>query len=474
MKILKNYLYNIFYQVLSLIVPIVTTPYIARVLQVDGVGKYTVTLTIIEYFVMFGMLGVSSYGSREIAYVRDDRTKRTQTFWDINYSRFITMGISLMLFTVYLLQTEEDFLLYLAQGVTILASLVDISWYYTGVEKFKSIALKNVVVKIISVALIFIFVKSRSDLILYATIISGSLFVGQLILWLDIKKEVDFVKPIRKNAIIHLKGCFKLWLPTIAASVYTSFDKIMLDFFTNEVQVGLYANSQKIVKIAATITTGLSVVTMPKVANSFYKGDNNALSNTVEKSIRAVSFIAFPMAIGIMSVRRTLVPWFLGPGYEPVSNLLLISSFLIITLSWSSILANQVFVATGKEHLYTLAIVLAAVINLGLNIVLIPRFYAAGALFSSVFAEYIGMFIMLYFSREYINIKRLVKTIFPYALTSFIMYIPTYFLGTILLPSIMTTGIQVTLGAAIYLICMIALKDEIMHYILGFLLQKKK
>lgn len=472
MKTLKNYVYNMVYQLLNLIVPIITTPYISRILKADGLGRYSVSQTVMEYFVMFGLLGMATYGSRQIAYVRDNEEQRIQAFWDLNAARAITMVVSTLFYLVFCCFSGEDRLLYLVQIFTVLASLIDISWYFAGMERFRITAIRNIIVKIASVILIFCFIKEKDDIYLYALIVSLSLFIGQTILWKEVINKFAFRIPIPKNVMVYIRGSFKLWLPTIAASIYTSFDKLMLSFFTDDEQVGWYVNSQKIVKIATTVTTSLATVTIPKAANSFSNGRVTEMKSIVSKSLIAVSFLAFPMCTGLMAIRETLVPWFLGAGFEHVSDLLLISSLLIITLSWSSILANQVLVASKKENLYTLSIIIAAVVNFLLNLILIPRFKSDGALFTSVLAEYIGMLLMLFFARNIIKVRDFANKVVKYIITSILMYFLVYYIGKFMQPTVLTTTIQVIVGLSLYSIVMLVSRDEILMYVLNALKNK--
>lgn len=472
MKTLKNYIYNMLYQLLILIVPIITTPYISRILKADGLGRYSVTQAVMEYFVLIGLLGMATYGSRQIAYVRDNEEQRIQAFWDLNAARAVTMIISTLSYLIFCCFSGENRLLYFVQAFTVLASLIDISWYFAGIEDFKITAIRNIIVKIASVILILCFVKNKDDICLYALIVSLSLFIGQAVLWKEIINKFQFRIPVLENVIVYIKGSFKLWLPTIAASIYTSFDKLMLSFFTDDEQVGLYVNSQKIVKIATTVTTALATVTIPKVSNSFSNGRIAEMKSTVCKSLIAVSFLAFPMCAGLMAVRETLVPWFLGSDFEHVSNLLLISSLLIITLSWSSILANQVLVASKKENLYTFSIIMAAIVNFLLNLVLIPKFKSDGALFTSVLAEYIGMLLMLFFARNIIKVRDFGNKIVKYIVTSILMYFIVYYIGKFFPPTALTTMIQVIVGLCVYCIVMVVSKDEILMYVLGALRNK--
>ena len=472
MKTFKNYLYNLAYQLLALIVPLITTPYISRVLKADGIGKYSYTQAIMEYFVLFGLLGMATYGSRQIAYVRDNTEEKSQAFWDLNATRIVTMLVATIAYILFCILNSENRQLYIVQIFTVLASLIDISWFYAGIEKFKVTAIRNIFVKIISVILIFMLVKSSEDLCLYALIVSLSLFLGQFFLWIGIKKEVVYKSVIWGNVKKYLIGSFKLWLPTIAASVYTSFDKIMLGYFSNDTEIGLYVNSQKIVKIATTVTTALATVTIPKAANSYSNGNEKELKDTVYKSLTAVSFLAFPMCAGLMAIRETLVPWFLGEGFEPVVNLLLISSLLIITLSWSSILANQILVATNRENLYTLAILIAAIFNITMNFILIPKWQSLGALITSVAAEYIGMLIMLCFARNVISIRSFMRSIARYVVCSIVMYILVYGMGLVLPKIFVATMIQLIVGVIFYLAVMFIVRDPILMYIISGVFSK--
>lgn len=473
MSKIKNYIYNTSYQVLQLIVPLITTPYIARVLRADGIGKYSVSFTIAEYFVMFGLLGMASYGSRQIAYVRDNKEELSKVFWNLNYTRWITMTIAIAIYIAYTITKSEDKALYLIQGFTVFSSLFDISWYYAGVERFKITAIRNIFVKLSSVFLILLFVKRPSDIVLYAGILSVSTFIGQVVLWKGIIKEIHWRAPDTETIKIYLIGSIKLWLPTIAASIYTSFDKIMIAHFSTETEVGLYVNAQKIVKIATTITTSLAVVMTPSAANAFVKGRINELSQSVTKSITAVSLLAFPMMFGLMGIKDTLVPWFLGTGFESVSEMLLISSLLIISLSWSSIIANQVLVATGNEKIYTLAILSAAVLNFTLNLFMIPRFKGMGALCTSVLAEYLGLLIMYRAAKRVVNLSGMLHAIWRYILAGFVMGGAVYSVGHFLKPTIITTVFQIGAGATLYFLLLLIWGDNLLLQIIKMIKLKK-
>lgn len=467
MNILLNYLYNLSYQLLVIILPIITTPYISRVLQVDGVGQYSVSAAIVNYFVLFGMLGISTYGNRQIAYVRDDQKQMSKTFWEINILKISTMSVSIFVYTIFVfLRIDHSArMLYLLQIFTLLASLIDISWFFHGIEAFKKTATRNIVVKIFSVICIFAFVKEKSDIWKYALIISLSSFIGQCLLWKDIPKLILRIRPDLKKLKVHLKRTLLLWAPALAIQVYSSLDKVMLGYLTNNVEAGLYENSQKLVKIAATVTTALSTVTLPRTSN-YYKNNNfGGLKIIVDQSFRMTSFVSVPLAFGILAIRESIVPWFFGSGYERISELLVISAWLIITLSWSSIFGAQILVGCNHEKQYTIAVTVGAGINVLLNSILIRTYGSAGAIVASVAAEYSGMLLMLFFVRKMIDVGSLFKCIPKYLIASFIMYIPTFALGRYFGGSITTTLIQIVVGVMIYISSMTIVKDKSMMQI---------
>jgi len=475
MSILKNYLYNVTYQLLVIILPIITIPYVSRILEVDGVGRYSVSAAVINYFVLFGVLGINTYGNRQVAYVRDNREQLSKVFWEIFFLKCITMTCSIILFFSLLpnLVSQDNKLLYSLQIFTLLASLVDISWFFYGLEEFKKTAIRNILVKLFSIALIFLLVKEKDDILIYALIISGSLFVGQVILWKDMRRKVYFVKPKLMNLVTHLKNTIHLWIPSLAIQIYSSLDKVMLGFLTDNTQAGLYENSQKLVRMAATVTTALSVVTLPRVANSFKNNDISQIRSVSNRSFSMISLISFPMAAGLMAVRETLVPWFFGPGYEEIINLLFISGWIIITLGWSSVFGAQILIGCHKETQFTIAVTIGAVVNILLNSIFIIHFKAAGAIFASVVAEYVGMLLMLYFVRKIIDIKLMFKPVPKYLVTSILMYFIVYYVGRLISIPLLATVVQIMVGVFIYCGILIIFKDENIKYLCSKVLSLK-
>ena len=225
MKTLKNYFYNLAYQITALIVPFVTTPYISRIFGADGIGKYAVSYAIAQYFTLVGLLGINTYGVRQIAYYRDDKKNLYKIFWNLNYMRFITMGVSIFLFVIYIVffVRESERIIYIAQSGVLLSSFFDISWYFSGTEQFKFTAIRNILVKLLGMILVFIFVKEKEDVWLYSFILALSLLLGQLSMWRIAFRSIPLVRPDTKMIKMFLKETFRLWIPAIAINIYFLF-----------------------------------------------------------------------------------------------------------------------------------------------------------------------------------------------------------------------------------------------------------
>lgn len=474
--VVKNYLYNLIYQLLTILLPIITIPYISRIIGAEGLGKYSLTNAYAQYFVLFGMIGLEMYCSREVAYVRDDKVKLRSIFWELNVLRYITMSISIaiyFLFCIYVVKSENR-MISIMQGFILLSSLFDISWFFKGIENFKKLSIKNSIVKLVGICLVFIFVKNKSQVWLYALILGGTQFLGQLIMWFDIPKEIKFIKPNKESLIRHLLFSLKLFIPQIAINIYTMLDKIMLGNLVNEIEVGMYDNSQKIIRIGLSIITSLATVTAPKIANLYKNKKINELSQNIYKSFSFVSFLVFPMAFGLIGVCKTFIPWFYGPGFDGIEFMFYFGVWLMIPVSWASIIGVQVLISIKEEKKYTIAVTIGAVINLIFNIILIKKLGGVGTTISSVIAEFVGLFILVYFINDIVDTKRLFRTIPKYFISAFIMFLVVFNIGNLVNRTIIGTVIQIISGIVSYISIMFIIKDENLFYILNFIKNKIK
>lgn len=478
MSVAKNYLYNVLYQVLTLIIPIITVPYVANVLGATGVGINAYSAATVQYFVLFGMIGVSLYGNRTIATVRDNSENLGRKFWEIYILQIITCGIATVAYFLFvIIFVKENTNIYLVQSLYIISAAIDISWLFMGLEEFKKTVTRNTIVKIIGVICIFAFVKRAEDLILYVAILAISNFLGQLVLWGYLKKIINF-KIIRlikfKDMMKNLNPMLLLFVPQIAVQIYTVLNKTMLGFISTEAEVGIFDNSEKIIKITLAVVTSLGTVMLPRISNEFAKGRLEKVNDYIYKSINFVSIISIPMAFGMASIAKEFVGWFLPQDFYKCAIVIPTLSFIIIFIAWSNVLGIQYMLPSGLNKEFTISVTIGAVVNLILNLFLIPRFQSVGAGISTFISEATVTIIQIYVLRKKLKFLNVISEILKYIVAGLFMVILVRIIGNNLGISIFTTLAQITLGGIAYLIMLIIIRSSFIMEVYKMLRSKFK
>ncbi len=466
--ITKNYIYNLTYQILILILPLVTTPYISRILGAENIGIYSYTVSIATYFILFGSLGIALYGQRQIAYEQRKLKKLSKTFWEIIILRFFTMTISMLIFYFIFVKGEQYETYYKILLLELLANCFDISWLFQGLEEFKKTVIRNIIVKLISVIAIFTFVKSVNDLEIYFLIYVLSNLIGNLSLWAYLPKYLKRVKLKQLNIIQHLKPTIGLFIPQIAIQVYTILDKTMIGaIIADKSEVGYYEQSQKIVKILLTVITSLGTVMLPRIANTFVSGDKAKVTSYMKKSFNMVFLLAFPMLFGVIAVSKSFVPVFFGQGYDKVTILMNIISPILLLIGLSNVTGTQYLLPTKRQKEYTISVVCGAIINFLMNIGLIYKFGAVGASIGTVIAESTVTLIQMYTVRKDFKLKEIFQLARNYFLSSIIMFIICLIIGKFIKNNLISIIIQVVIGGITYGSCLLILKDNFIFEIFG-------
>lgn len=459
-SVTKNYIYNLIYQILVLILPLITTPYVSRVLGAENIGIYSYTISIATYFVLFGSLGVALYGQRQIAYEQKKGKKLSKTFWEIVILRFITMTISMMIFYFAFVNGEQYQVYYKILLLELLANCFDISWFFQGLEEFKKTVTRNTIVKLISVISIFVFVKNSKDLGIYFLIYVLSTLIGNLSLWAYLPKYLRKIKVKQLNIVQHIKPTIGLFIPQIAIQVYTVLDKTMIGaIISDKSEVGYYEQSQKIIKTLLTVITSLGTVMLPRIANTFVSGEKDKVTNYMKKSFNMVFLLAFPMIFGIIAVSKSFVPIFFGQGYDKVAILMSIISPILLLIGLSNVIGTQYLLPTKRQKEYTISVICGAVINFIMNICLIWRYGAIGASIGTVIAELTVTSIQMYSVRKDFNLKEVFKLSKNYLISSIGMFIVCLFIGKFISDNLISTIVQVIIGGLTYGICLLILKD---------------
>lgn len=463
-SISKNYIYNILYEVLTLLVPLITTPYISRVLGVEDIGLYSYTYSIVSYFVIVATLGTHFYGRREISYYQDDIEKNSKIFWEVFIMRSILSLFCLIIYGIFSLTTDYKIISFI-QSFYILSVIFDVTWYFQGTENFGTVILRNSLIKIINIIFIFAFVKTRTDLTKYIFGLAFLPFLAHLITWPILLKQVKKVPLKSLKPFNHFKSSLILFIPSIASQVYLLLDKIMIGIFSsNTIENGYYEQSQKIITICWTFLTTFSTVMAPRIALNVNKNNEEKVYEYLKKSFSIMWILSTSISFGLIAISSNFVPWFFGKEFTKVEILLNIFAWMMFPVALNSVIGNQYLITTKKDKVYTISIILGAVLNLILNLILIPKYYSVGAAIASVAAQIaIALYQLIHFLKDGImNIKTILKNLWHCLLAGTVMFIILKILSGLLMPSIVNTLFLIMLGACIYLSLLLFFKDEIL------------
>lgn len=432
----KNFLFNASYQVLTILIPLVTVPYLSRILGAEGVGAATYTQSIANYFVLFAMMGMGTYGVREMSSSKE-KGRLSHTFSTLYCCQLLFSVPILLLYIIYGICIPGEYpMLQWCWVLWVASASLDVSWLFFGLEDFRLPTVRSFLVKLIQLALLFVFVRSDKDLLPYVLLCAASLFLTQLSLWPFLFRRVKLVKVSFREVLSHIKPNLVLFLPVIAISLYTLVDKIMLGQLSSIDEVGFYEYSERVCKMPLTIVTALGIVMLPRMASLYACGDlaaESAASRYIEKSVVLEAFAGCGMGAVIAGSSFYIANVFFGSSFESCAPLLVILSGIIPVMSISNVFGSQCLLARGKDMNYTTAVTAGAISNIILNLILIPRLAALGAAIATLFAELTVLFSEGIMLRHFIDMPRTLLHCLPFvlafALTSVGVYLATSILG---------------------------------------------
>ena len=482
-RIIINYLFNLIYQVYVIIVPLITTPYVARILGPDGIGKYSFSQSRVNYFVLVAGFGFLTYGQREIAKHKDDIEKQSQVFWEIIISRGILVIFVSVVYLLFILAGAfGDYSdLMIAFSVNIIAVGFDICFYFSGNEEFGRLALRNIVLKTVGVVCIFSFVKKKEDLVLYVIINTLIILVSNISLWFYICKKIKIKKISFNRVLLRFREAIIFFIPAIATTIYTIFDKTLIGIMTPgtediiifengkylsetvkrcDLENGYYEQAEKIIKLALTIITSLSTVIYSRNSAENEKGNKNEVKNNLYFSASLTWLLSLPMAFGAFSISSNLIPWFLGDGFQKSITLMRILAPLPIFIGFANVIGYQYLMASNREKIYTISVSIAAALNLIINLLLIPTLYSVGAAIGTIFAELSGPLICIIYLKKEIDVKKIFALSVKPLVASVVMSVFTFYLSLSINPSIYNTSIIVLVSVIIYGVALALLRES--------------
>lgn len=428
----KNLLYNLLYQIFIFIIPFIITPYVSRSLGVENIGRYAYTNSIVSYFMLATLLGINTYGSREIAKCVGDRKKISYTFLSIYGLQFKIGIVMLVIYNIYILTNiSENTLYFLINNILLLSAIIDINWLYFGLEKFKTTISRNIIIKILSLILIILFVKTKQDLWVYILILAATTFLSQLYLVSKLRENVDFVKVKFSEQKKHIKEILILFIPVISYSIYRILDKTMLAEIGSHTELGFYENAEKIINIPISFIPAIGTILIPYMSK--ISGDKKVDIKIVEEKLVEMLKITYmfliPMAFGLLVISDDFTKLFLGDEFIKSADIIKLLTPTIIFAGIANVIRTGYLIPFNKNNVYVTSTIIAAIVNIILNLIFIPKFGAIGVCIGTVVAEFSVMAYQIFNTRKELNIFKFIKAGIKYFIYSSIMAIVIYLVG---------------------------------------------
>ncbi len=461
----KNYISAVLNQVLSAVIQTVALFYISRALAAPEIGEYSYAVSVCSYFILLSNLGFVAYGQREIAFLRDDKDAYSKVFAELFCLKLIISAVVMSAYAAFIFLFAKDKLLYTIIIIQIVNSMLDISWLYTGLEKFGTVMIRTLVIRIIYFIATILFVKGPEDFYIYAAIESMNLLGVSLSLFMGLRKLVR--KPSGKLDIWrHFIPVLSLFVPSVAVQIYTILDKSMLGIFSGGVYTenGYYELSQNFVKGSLLLVTTLANVSAPRIAYELARNNMQTVKKQMYDSYRFAWFSVIPIIIVIYFIAPRVVPLFYGPGYDKVIVLVRVLLPLLMAMGLSTISGSQFLVPARKVRYYNISLAIGAAVNFILNFMLIPHLQSVGASIGSVAAEFSVLLTQLVFISHLgiLKIRRILGYGMKYILAGLMTSAFLIYMDDFIPFSVLGIFEDIIIGLAVYLAILFILRDRLM------------
>ena len=468
-KVSVNYIYNMLYQVLTFLTPIITAPLLARTLGSTNLGIYDYTYTIVNWFIIFGMFGISIYGNREIAKATATNDKKvvSKKFSEIFTLQMISVSISFVIFMLLILLTNFDYKnIFIIQGILILSGAFEISWFYAGMQDFKKVSIRNMILKLITVLGIVFFIHSANDLILYTVFMAVVSVINSLLLFYKISDYVNYKRPTLKEAFAHFKGSIALFIPQIATTIYSVFGRTLIGMLYTDInEVAFYNYAYRFTTMVLYIVTTIGTVMLPRVVQIRSEGNDDEAKKLTNKTLKVSLLLSLPLSIGFATVSPFFIPWFLTEDFTRVGYIICFLAPTIVFISITNVLGTQYLIPFEKTSKYTISVISGCLISLLFNFILIKPLGGIGAAVTASLTEFSVFVIQYCFVRKTFNFNGVLKKFFKYLFIASIMGIIVILIGLALGVGLITNILQVLAGVAVYAFLLYISKDDIFEFL---------
>ena len=467
-----NYILNLINTGTQMLFPLITFPYVCRVIEADGIGQINFFQSIISYISLFTCLGIPMYAIREIARDRSDVVQMNRTAMEILllHSMLTLVGYAIVaILCLTVPQIQVNIPLFLILSLTIFFTAIGCEWFYQGIEDFKYITIRGLIIKTVSVVLLFIFVKSKTDLLYYGCYTVFGVLGGNIFNFFRLRKYIH-----RENFIFselhikrHVKPVLKVFSFSVVTSIYLQLNTVLLGFLKNALAVGYFAAATKVMQMLLTMSACLGSVMMPRASHLIAENKEDEFNCLIQKSYDFTLAIALPMTIGLIFCAPSLITALCGVKFEHSILPSQIIAPIILMVAISNVFGIQVLFPKGKINIVTLCCGIGAVADLILNLCLIPFFSYIGTSIAYLGAEVATTVSMYFIGRKYIPIIYFKKSHLTYALGCIVMAFVLYGLSLLQLPTLTILLLQGCCGVLAYFIILCICKDEMLVQILS-------
>lgn len=453
----KNFLYQVLYNFITMVLPLVTTPFLSRALLETALGEFTYSRSIASYFVVFSMMGIVKYGQRIISQNSDSNNELRKSFWSLFSIHVIFSLIGLITYILivsFFIKTDQP--LFWVQTIYVLSALFDITWLFYGLENFKGIVIRNTIIKIIE-AIIYIFlIKSPEDIMLYATVNCLVFLISQIVLFPSVIREIKPIKVSYRECIAHFKPLIVLAIATVGITLYTIFDTTLLGLFSSKSNVAFYEYSNRIVKIPLTIAAIIGTVLYPRACKLSSQKKEAEQIKYMKVSIIIVSLVGSASFWGLLLVGEPLAEIYLGENFRKCGQYIVALSPLVYIIGLGDVIRTQYMIPNGMDKEYTIGIIINAFTNILISTIMIlnlnNELQIYGAIIGTLAAESIGTIYQLIMCRKKLPVKEIIKTTIFSFLIGAAMYFILYFIVAVLIWNVASLIFVIFIGAVIFIV----------------------
>ncbi|RHB40474.1 flippase [Enterocloster aldenensis] len=464
-SIKENALLNLIYTISNMIFPLITFPYVSRVLKADGMGKVSFFTAIANYAIMLASLGISTYGVRAIAKVRDDKAKLSKTFGELV---IINLLVTLVVITVlaisvpFIEKFNSEPTLVLIHYVLIISSVFGVNWLYFGLEQYTYITIRSIIFKIISLFFVFILVNDRGDYNLYAGITVFSLTGSYIVNFIYARNFISF-KRRKLDLKQHYRPMLLLFASILAISVYTNLDVVMLGFISGDEEVGLYTVAVKIKSLLLTAVNALSIVLLPRLSYYISVNKKDEYNKILKKSISMIFMLSVPLTVFFIINAKNSLLLLGGHEYENAVLCMQILMPILLISGFSNITGNQILIPLGKDLTFMKAVIIGSIVNLLFNCIFMPKYGCIGAAVATLVAEITQMGIQFKFSSKYVMPNIMWKTIIKITISSILAGVSTVLLNPFVSINIIVNFlISVLIFFGVYIVILLILREKLL------------